>query len=333
MQTTIRRSSNIVKRFGTTTPTRYFGTEVTHHKSTEQRPSIINDLRQFRIHHQAFLDLVKDHGEGSFKVIRKGPVIELQICNSAKKNAISGKMMNELSERMIEIFEEIKKDDDLIALVIRGEGEDVFASGADLTLVSEVLTSPQKGVMMSSYMTPLMSILRDCPLIVVNYLNGFVVGGGAEMSTIGDFRIMADKTGSGKANFIQFVHARIGASPGWGGGGRLTNIVGRRHALRLLGTSMRTSAEEALSIGLVDMIHHREQKSADEAILDFLRPYLEQPYPKSVRAMKRIVRAVEPAVNPLAQQMELKQFSERWQSKDNIMALMGTPDKKKRPKE
>jgi ethylmalonyl-CoA/methylmalonyl-CoA decarboxylase len=205
---------------------------------------IRENLESFRHKHQEFLTLVKDQGEGSIDLIRKDRILELRINNPSKKNAISGKMMNQLSQHFLTIGEAIAKDDDLIALVIRGEGKESFASGADLTLVSQILNTSEKGSMMSRYMTPLLNSLKDCPLIVIAYLNGYVVGGGAEVATVGDFRIMVDKVGSTtsssqketslKDNFIQFIHARLGASPGWGGGSRLTQILGRRNALRFL---------------------------------------------------------------------------------------------------
>ena len=79
--------------------------------------------------------------------------------------------------------------------------------------------------------------------------------------------------------YICFVHAKLGASPGWGAASRLVSIVGkadiidnsyqsvavftftpqlslegRQKALRLLGTSATVQAGEALSSGLIDGI-------------------------------------------------------------------------------
>jgi ethylmalonyl-CoA/methylmalonyl-CoA decarboxylase len=311
--------------------------------SSFQKDSLFirDNLEKFRHEHQEFLDLVKDHGEGSIDLIRKGRILELRINNPSKKNAISGKMMNQLSQHFVNIGEEVARDDDLIALVIRGEGQESFASGADLTLVSQILNSSKKGAMMSHYMTPLLNTLKDCPLIVVAYLNGYVVGGGAEVATVGDFRIMVDKVGlptmsrcekeTAKDNFIQFIHARLGASPGWGGGSRLTQIVGRRNALKFLGTSEKIGVQDALTVGLIDKIHtfstNSEIVPAADVVIEFLKPYLDQPYPKSVRAMKRIVSSVDGALSSAAS-VETELFKSRWRSEDNIHALTKSSKKK-----
>ena len=48
----------------------------------------------------------------------------------------------------------------------------------------------------------------------------------------------------------------MGVAPGWGGAGRLVEIVGRRRALELLLSCRRLGAGEAASCGLVDHILH-----------------------------------------------------------------------------
>ena len=76
------------------------------------------------------------------------------------------------------------------------------------------------------------------------------MGGGAELSTCTDFRIMMNSPSA----YIKFVHARIGAAPGWGGTKRLVSIVGRTSALDLLASSRALSAEEALKLKFADLL-------------------------------------------------------------------------------
>ena len=76
------------------------------------------------------------------------------------------------------------------------------------------------------------------------------MGGGAELSTCTDFRIMRNSPSA----YIKFVHARIGAAPGWGGTKRLVSIVGRTSALDLLASSRALSAEEALKLKFADLL-------------------------------------------------------------------------------
>ncbi len=51
---------------------------------------------------------------------------------------------------------------------------------------------------------------------------------------------------------IGFVQSKLGISPGWGGGTRLVNIIGKRNALRLLSTATTLSQSAAMDVGLAD---------------------------------------------------------------------------------
>ena len=51
---------------------------------------------------------------------------------------------------------------------------------------------------------------------------------------------------------VQFVQARRGVTPGWGGGTQLVDLVGRQQALKLLTSSVKIHGIKAKAIGLVD---------------------------------------------------------------------------------
>jgi ethylmalonyl-CoA/methylmalonyl-CoA decarboxylase len=224
-------------------------------------------------------------------------------------------MMFQLLEKLKLIEESISKNQHILALVIRGEGDESFCAGADLSFARNYLNSPQNGFLMGSYMTEVLNRLRQLPVISICCVNGAALGGGAELATVGDFRIFGRKAS------IQFVHARIGASPGWGGALRLCSIAGRGHALRLLGTSEKLSSEAALAIGLADFIAE-PNASWQDTIEKFLQPYVKQPYPLSVRAMKQIISNCDVMLNnPNHTEFELATFRTRWSSSDNVEAV------------
>ncbi len=130
-------------------------------------------------------------------------------------------------------------------------------------------------------------------------------------------------------SFVQFVHAKIGASPGWGGARRLTQIVGRKEALRLCAASIPIRAKEAVNVGFVDgtvpSSTGTASPSTDEEHLSagvaFLQPYLAQPFPGSVRAIKTTIAAVEHCGVEESRQVELDMFESRWFGPDNQSAL------------
>ena len=79
-------------------------------------------------------------------------------------------------------------------------------------------------------------------------LNGPVMGGGAELLTAMDYVIAAE------SSKIGFVHAKLGVSPGWGGGSRLMEKIGQRHALISLLTAKCHTPNRWLELGLVDEV-------------------------------------------------------------------------------
>lgn len=276
--------------------------------------------------HSTFLELVQLHGTGDFVVNEHTGFIEIVINNPTKRNAISGRMMNQFAGIVDHITTLQETDNNLVGLVIRGSGTEAFCAGADLNLAKEVVNTPVIGGLMSAFMTDALNRLRQSNLISVCSLNGPALGGGAELATTTDFRIMPDD----EKVFIQFVHAKIGASPGWGGARRLTNIVGRKHAIKLCAGSAQVRADEAHAIGLIDNIEapyaqYRLQSSADEYFQrmgrEFLAPYLKQAYPGSVRAIKASIAATEDLTGSDAKAVEMSMFKQRWCSPDNNAAL------------
>ena len=59
-------------------------------------------------------------------------------------------------------------------------------------------------------------------------MRGRAIGGGAELTTATDLRVFSPDAS------LSFVQSKMGLSTGWGGGSRLTSIVGRAKALRIM---------------------------------------------------------------------------------------------------
>lgn len=308
-------------------------------KQTRNISSLIQD-------HAAFLNLVRHHGEGSVTLKEftstdqksRGRMIELHIDNASKKNAMSGRMMFDLAGIVDRLQQrDFPENDTVTTLLITSSRCDVFCSGADLQLVKNVVNTPEKGLQMSLFMNEALSRLRSLPLISVCVIDGKAIGGGSELITTSDYRIMRtndakkDNTNKEKDStpYIQFVHAKLGVSPGWGGGSRLIDIVGRRHALKIMAASPRISPEDALNMGLVDTLYCDDQdktmngdgaNSKLAALNSLLDPFHNQPFPRSVRGIKRIVGA---SVKSECERIKTEQevFSSLWGGADNSKAL------------
>lgn len=176
-------------------------------------------------------------------------VAVITLNNPTRRNALSGRMMIQLAE-CIATLETAHRD--LKLVVVRGArtstGDSTFCSGADLSVATSELATPEKGELMCRFMQHYLQRLRVLPALSVASVTGAAVGGGSELATACDFRVMHARA------FIQFVHTKMGVSPGWGGGTRLTRLVGRREALKLLATAHPQYPMGALDTGLVDHV-------------------------------------------------------------------------------
>jgi len=95
-------------------------------------------------------------------------------------------------------------------------------------------------------------------------IEGQALGGGAEILTACDMRLMT------KSAKIGFVNILMGVSTGWSGGTRLTHLLGYTNALDLLASGRVVSAEEALQLGLVNHVFDGIT-STDQFIEDTIR--------------------------------------------------------------
>lgn len=227
----------------------------------------------------AFLDRVRDIGGGSVELDTTDThVARVIIDNPSKRNSITGRMMAELADvvRQLELY-------DGVACTLEGSGE-FFCSGADLDLVQHHVGTPEMGYAMASHMHDVLSRFRRLPLVSVALISGGAVGGGAEVATSCDFRLIAED-----ASF-HFKHATIGLSPGWGGGSRLVAMVGRKKALQLLAGAKKLSAAESVAYGIADETFVPGSGGQRAAAKKFLQPYVDAGavHKEAVRAAKKL---------------------------------------------
>ncbi|XP_051881027.1 ethylmalonyl-CoA decarboxylase isoform X2 [Pristis pectinata] len=153
------------------------------------------------------------------------------------------------------------------------------------------------------------------PLISVALVQGKALGGGAEVATACDFRLMTS------GSEIRFVHKLMGLVPGWGGATRLIKLIGYRNALKLLTSAQHVDPAMGLNIGLVDeiLVSSDEESSLKEAH-NWLNQY--------IKGSSQVIRAIKNVVvsgRELSQEESLKNekiiFGTLWGSPANLKAL------------
>ena len=173
------------------------------------------------------------------------------------KNAIDQGVIDGL-ERAID---DIDQRDGLRGVLVTGEGQDAFCSGGDLKWLAE-LKNPADGARMSTRMQGVLHALSKLPIPVVAVLNGYALGGGAELALACDFRVFEQHS------FMSFKQTQAGLTTGWSGGWRLVDLLGYSRALELAMTGEKVSAARAYELGLCNRI--ADQGEGMRIGLDFL---------------------------------------------------------------
>lgn len=157
-------------------------------------------------------------------------------------NSMNGAMVNELANT----FYAMNARDDVRVIVLTGAGKKAFCVGADLK-ERRTMSDAEIAQRLRDYRTTFRAI-ENANKPVIAAINGFAFGGGLEIALACDLRVMAEGTRIG------LTETRLGIIPGAGGTQRLPRVVGVAKAKELIFTAKRLSAEEALSIGLVNRV-------------------------------------------------------------------------------
>jgi ethylmalonyl-CoA/methylmalonyl-CoA decarboxylase len=182
---------------------------------------------------------------------------------------------------------------------------------------------------MSLVMSSTLARISALPLISVAMIDGYAIGGGAELTTAADIRMM---TRSAK---VRFVHSKMGVVSGWGGASRVLSKLklSSKQTLDLLVASKVLSAENAISAGYADVVLDSDSDDAvEQGLVDVLSPYIfdkdivvsDTPTRRSVssiRGFKHILVAQRmPQWNSILP-IERDIFCQLWGGSDNLAAL------------
>lgn len=129
-------------------------------------------------------------------------------------------------------------------LILTGEGG-VFASGADIAELRERRAADAR----AGINTTVFGRIRALPMPVIAALDGYALGGGAELAYAADLRIGTPRLRIGNPETGLGILAAAGAT--W----RLPELVGQARAAELLLTGRILDADEALAWGLVSALH------------------------------------------------------------------------------
>ncbi|GAA1829578.1 enoyl-CoA hydratase/isomerase family protein [Agromyces salentinus] len=175
-------------------------------------------------------------------------------------------------------------------LILTGAGG-VFASGADIAQLRERRAADAlRGINASAFLR-----IAELPMPVIAVIDGYALGGGAELAYAADLRVATPSLKIGNPETGLGILAAAGAS--W----RLKEIVGDARAAEMLLTGRTVLAEEALAIGLVSALHPAEELlAAAHAIADRIARN-DRDATIATKRVFRAPRSAHPAVDNEAQ--------------------------------
>jgi 3-hydroxyacyl-CoA dehydrogenase len=171
--------------------------------------------------------------EAKVTLERHGSIAVIVIDNPPV-NALSQAVRRGIVARL----EEIGTDDSVQGVILACAGR-TFVAGADITEFGKVLTPMLRDVV---------DAVEALGKPSVAALHGTALGGGFELSLGCSFRVAAQDA------MVGLPEVKLGLLPGGGGTVRTTYLVGAEATLKLAGGGEKMTADEALSLGLVDAV-------------------------------------------------------------------------------
>lgn len=168
-------------------------------------------------------------------------------------NHVSVGLMRDLADAL----DAIDQDPDLRCSVLQTAGK-AFCAGADFADSKDEISSSQDGVL-SLYEQATRLFGTQKPIVAA--VQGAAVGAGLGLALVADFRVAAPEARF-SANFV-----KLGYYPGFGLTHTLPRLVGLQAASLLFLTGRRVKGDEALAMGLVDVLAPLETLRAEALAL------------------------------------------------------------------
>jgi enoyl-CoA hydratase len=178
----------------------------------------------------------------TLQVERRDRTAIVTINRPDKLNALNAQAKSELRD----LFLAIQNDAEIDVVILTGSGERAFVAGTDIKELTEL--DERKGRLFSEDGQAVFNLIENLGKPVIAAVNGYALGGGAELAMACHIRIASDNAKFGQPE------VNLGIIPGYGGTQRLARLVGKGRATEMILTGEPIDAQEALRIGLVNKV-------------------------------------------------------------------------------
>ncbi len=243
-----------------------------------------------------------------------GKIVFLTLNRPEKLNAINENCLDEL----IDFFTKANLNENTRVIVIRGSGEKAFTAGADITELSNA--GPEFVEPYNRKWLKVFELIESSSKPVIASIKGWSTGGGTELSVCCDFVICAENSKFG------LTEINIGVFPGAGAAVRLTRLMGRLAAKKVLMLGDFIDAKTAIEIGLASFVVSNESLN-DETYK--LASKLSKKAPLAIDAIKKTINYGSENSLELALEYELREFLKLFNSEDQKEGMNAFLQKRK----
>ena len=181
---------------------------------------------------------------GEILVRREGAVAWVLFSNPAKLNAMTDAMWS----RYPAVVAELDRDPEVRVIVLAGDGDRAFVSGADISQFDAVDAAPGAQAEYNRGLDSAFNAAVECSKPVIACIQGICMGGGLGLAASCDVRIAADDA------VFRMPAARLGVGYTFDGVRRFVDILGAANTADIFFSARRFDANEALRMGFVNRV-------------------------------------------------------------------------------
>jgi enoyl-CoA hydratase/carnithine racemase len=212
--------------------------------------------------------------------------------NPEKRNAMSPDMYDAMGATL----QDYTSDPEVRVVILRGQGDKAFVSGADISKFAENRATPEQVRESEGRSEVANRALRECPKPTIAMIQGYCMGGGLGVAVACDLRIAAEGSRFG------VPAAKLGVGYRYSGLKRLSDIVGPAFTAEIFYTGRQFSTAEALQMGLINRVLPAAE--LEPYVLDYARTMATNA-PLTLAAVKRCL--IEMRKDPDERDLELCQ--------------------------
>ena len=198
-------------------------------------------------------------------------VVRISLNRPQVHHALHAELISEITHAI----KEAEGDETVRVVVLTGEGNKAFCSGADLKANME--SGKSVGDSLREFYNPMILAIRNIPKPVICRLNGLAAGAGASLALACDVVIASEEA------YLSQIFVQIGLMPDAGSTFFLPRLIGMAKAFELASTGRKVYAPEATQMGMIGRAV--AEAELDSAVDEIVAHYRHAPT-KAIGAMK-----------------------------------------------